>query len=234
MFKQLTLITDGESNLGMPPDVAAQEAYNNGIIVNVIGIIDHHLMSGKAITEIKDIARLGGGISQIVQINKLAETIHMVTKRAIETTVQQVVNVELKKILGIEGVNQLTPEKRIYVTNMMEELGENSPLSVLLLIDTSISMQNKIDHVKRAIDDFLQTILARRGKTYFAVATYPSDNQYINIIFPWDDNLNNLNEWQYSLKFFGLTPTGEALKEAHNYFFREEPVKQGLLNQYVI
>ena len=40
LMKQILLVTDGCSNVGVSPVVAAAQAYAAGITVNVVGIVD--------------------------------------------------------------------------------------------------------------------------------------------------------------------------------------------------
>ena len=39
-MKQIILVTDGCSNVGVSPVSAAAQAYEEGVVVNVIGIVD--------------------------------------------------------------------------------------------------------------------------------------------------------------------------------------------------
>ena len=67
MMRQIILVTDGCSNEGMSPVVAAAHALAEGIVVNVIGVMDNGELGQKGMVEISDIAKAGGGISRIVR-----------------------------------------------------------------------------------------------------------------------------------------------------------------------
>lgn len=99
-MKQILLITDGCSNVGVSPVLAAAEAREEGITVNVVGVIDYGTIGELGSREIEDIARAGGGISQIVGTRQLAHTMQMMTRKTVVQTIQQAVNRELTQILG--------------------------------------------------------------------------------------------------------------------------------------
>ncbi|UUZ91686.1 VWA domain-containing protein [Paenibacillus sp. P25] len=100
MMKQILLITDGRSNVGISPVVAAAHAKAEGIIVHVIGVLDAYELSEYGAEEIHETARAGGGISRLVTPSQLSETVQMITRKTVVQTIQQVVSEELKGILG--------------------------------------------------------------------------------------------------------------------------------------
>src|SRR5699024_12648518 len=66
-LKQILLITDGCSNRGEDPAATAALAYEQGLTVNVIGILDdQHNEDPDGLQEVEEISRSGGGVSQIV------------------------------------------------------------------------------------------------------------------------------------------------------------------------
>ena len=67
MMRQIIFVTDGCSNEGMSPVVAAAHALAEGIVVNVIGVMEQGELGQKGTAEISEIAKAGGGISRIVQ-----------------------------------------------------------------------------------------------------------------------------------------------------------------------
>src|SRR5690625_4767515 len=101
-LKQILLITDGCSNQGEDPSSTAAIAYEQGVTVNVIGILDDRDENSEGLQEVEDIALSGGGVSQLVYKEKLAQTVQMVTKQAMTQTIEGFVNKELKQILGSE------------------------------------------------------------------------------------------------------------------------------------
>ncbi len=67
-LKQILLITDGCSNQGEDPVAMAALAREQGVAVNVVGVLDRFdTQEDRALREVEEIARAGGGISQIVQ-----------------------------------------------------------------------------------------------------------------------------------------------------------------------
>lgn len=60
-MKQILLITDGCSNVGISPVIAAAQAKAEGIVVNVIGLLNEHEIDEMGADEIQEIARAGGG-----------------------------------------------------------------------------------------------------------------------------------------------------------------------------
>ncbi|HEY9576596.1 MAG TPA: VWA domain-containing protein, partial [Pseudobacillus sp.] len=78
-IKQILLLTDGCSNHGEDPVAMAALAREQGITVNVIGIIDDQNTDQRGLQEIDQIALSGGGISQTVYAKQLSHTVQMVT-----------------------------------------------------------------------------------------------------------------------------------------------------------
>ena len=99
-LKQILLITDGCSNQGEDPVEMATLGKDQGIVVNVIGVIGEGESSRGSIQEVEDIALAGGGISQIVKAKQLSQTVQMVTRKAMTQTIKGVINQELQQILG--------------------------------------------------------------------------------------------------------------------------------------
>src|SRR5699024_10638685 len=124
--------------------------------------------------EIEDIASSGGGISQLVYEEALSQTVQTVTKQAMTQTLQGFVNKELQQILGAEQtMEDLDPEKRGEIMEVVEDLGETSDLEVLVLVDTSASMHEKLPTVKEALIDLSISLNARIGKNKFAIYQFP-------------------------------------------------------------
>jgi len=81
-IRQILLITDGCSNQGEDPIAMAALAKEQGITVNVIGVVEQDIIDEKGMTEIEGIALSGGGVSQIVYAQALSQTVQMVTRKA--------------------------------------------------------------------------------------------------------------------------------------------------------
>lgn len=213
-MRQILVVTDGCSNTGISPVAAAALAREQGITVNVIGVIDAGDMGEQGEREIREMARAGGGLSDIVIPAKLAQTVQMLTKKAMTRTIQHVVNAELKQILGDAGLESLAPEKRVQVAGMVDELGEASRLEVVMLVDTSGSMKPKLAAVQQAIRDFSVSLRSRSGESRIAVCTYPGREGHLDVRVPWTDQADQVLSLASGLAMNGLTPTGPAIVEA--------------------
>ncbi|MGV2794672.1 hypothetical protein GNF78_15780, partial [Clostridium perfringens] len=124
-MKQILLITDGCSNVGESPVMAAALARQEGIVVNVIGIVDYGTIGELGSLEIAEIATAGGGMSQLSGTRKLAQPMQMLTRKTVVQTIQHAVNKELKTILGNSSVVDLPPDQRSQVVEVIDELSEN-------------------------------------------------------------------------------------------------------------
>lgn len=175
-LKQILLITDGCSNQGENPAHIASIVAEQGITVNVIGILeDEQSEQPEGLEEVEEIASCGQGVSQIVYREMLAQTVQTVTKQAMNETLQGgVVNKELKQIFGNEKtMEELPPDQRGEVMEVVDELGETCDLEVLVLVDTSASMTNKLPTVQEALIDLSISMNARIGRSRFAVYQFP-------------------------------------------------------------
>ncbi|MFX3624192.1 MAG: VWA domain-containing protein [Ectobacillus sp.] len=217
--KQILLLTDGCSNHGEDPIAMASLAREYGITINVIGILDEDHLDERAQQEIESISAAGGGISQIVYAKQLSQTVQMVTRKAMTQTLQGLINKELQNILGKDkALEDLPPDKRGEVIEVVDELGETVDLQVLILIDTSASMTNKLPTVKEALLDLSLSLNARMGDNEFAAFIFPGKNKEVEKVLDWTPNLRQLTSVFPKLVTRGLTPTGPALKEALAYF----------------
>ncbi|RYM04923.1 VWA domain-containing protein [Sporolactobacillus sp. THM7-7] len=221
-LKQILLITDGCSNQGEDPVAMAALAREQGITVNVIGVLDRFdSEDGRGLKEIESIAASGGGISRIVEKKELAQTVQMVTKQAMTQTIQGVVNRELREILGdTETVEDLSPEKRGQVMEVMDELGETMDLDVCILVDTSASMKMKLPTVREALIDLSMSLAARMGSNRFCLYLFPGKRRIIQRVVAWTPHLENIEQVFTKISSRGITPTGPAIKEATKSFDR--------------
>ena len=234
-FNQITLITDGLSNQGISPIEAARRAYKKNIILNVVGITDNGDFNSKGKQEIEQIAKAGGGLSQIVPVEKIAKTVQMVTRTAINKTIQQVVQFQLKELLCKDDISELQPLERLKVAEMMDNISEHSKLKVLLLVDQSSSMVSKMEKVKEAILDFQLSLKSRTGESSISIVTFPDETDFIKIRIPWTYEINQIESLLYKIKPKGNTPTGPAILAGLSYFGKiDNKVKQGVLDEYII
>ncbi|MGG2025189.1 VWA domain-containing protein [Gottfriedia sp. S16(2024)] len=218
-LKQILLITDGYSNHGEDPLAVSSLAQEYGITVNVIGILDENVQSGDGLKEIEEIARAGGGISQVVYTKQLSQTVQMVTRKAMTQTIQGFVNKELKQILGdSNSMESLPPSKREEVYEVVEEIGETVGLEVIILVDTSASMKEKLETVKESLFDLQISLNSRTGENAYSLFIFPGKQDDVDKLLDWTPKLEKLNTIFPKLTMGGMTPTGPAIREALNYF----------------
>lgn len=215
-LQQILLITDGCSNKGESPAAVAALAHEQGVTVNVIGILeDDQREDHSGLQEVDEIALSGGGISQIVYKESLAQTVQMVTKQAMTHTLQGFVNKELEQILGSkQTLESVDPEKRGEIMEVVEDLGETCNLDVLILIDTSASMRDKLVTVKEALIDLSISLNARIGKNHFCMYSFPGKRKDLQKVFNWSPKLDAVATIFPKLTSGGITPTGPALRGA--------------------
>ncbi|WP_284140754.1 MULTISPECIES: VWA domain-containing protein [unclassified Virgibacillus] len=228
-LKQILLITDGCSNKGEDPAATAALAYEQGIVVNVIGILDDdQTEQPEGLQEVEDIALSGGGVSQLVYKATLSQTVQTVTKQAMTQTLQGFVNLELKQILGSnETMDDLAPEKRGEIMEVVEDLGETCDLEVLVLIDTSASMNDKLPTVKEALIDLSISLNSRIGRNRFCIYSFPGKRKDIEKVYDWSPKLDSVSTVFPKLSSGGITPTGPAIREAM-YQFSKKSLRRSL------
>ncbi|AZU59865.1 vWA domain-containing protein [Neobacillus mesonae] len=230
-IRQILLITDGCSNQGEDPIAMAALAKEQGITVNVIGVMEHDVIDEKGMTEIEGIAASGGGVSQIVYAKQLSQTVQMVTRKAMNQTIQGVVNRELQQILGrSQTMEDLPPEKRGEVMEVVDELGETVDLEVLILVDTSASMKHKLETVKEALLDLSLSLTARTGNNHFSVFVFPGKKNNVEKLLDWTPKLQSLTSIFSQLSTGGITPTGPALRAALSSFDEKRSLRSLLSN----
>jgi Ca-activated chloride channel family protein len=248
MMKQILLITDGCSNVGVSPIVAAANAREEGITVNVVGVVDQGAIGELGAAEIAQIARAGGGMDRIVQSHQLSHTIQMMTRKTVVQTIQHAVNRELRQILHSDAnsIEDLPPEQRSQVVQVMDELTETSELKVALLIDASASMKPKLQAVEEAIRDLMLSLQAREGKSEIAVFHFPgraSDETVMDL--DWTQDLSNVRSMFQRMQMRGATPTGPAIFKVIEFYqydkmkgsdpaLRNRPETDGMLGDYVV
>lgn len=223
-MRQILLITDGCSNVGVNPVVAAAHAKAEGITVNVVGVVERGESISAAEDEIEEIARAGGGMSRLVNTLQLSQTVQMMTRKTVMTTIQQAVNKELKQVFGTESVEALPPEKRGDVVRVIDELGESSPLKVALLIDASASMKPKLAAVEEAIRDLVLSLQSRTGRSEIAVFHFPDSDTGDGCVcdLDWTDNVAGVKSILPKLAMRGTTPTGPAMMQVIDFFRQDD------------
>src|SRR5690625_67838 len=219
-IKQVLLITDGCSNQGEDPIEVSHMIAKKGISINVIGVLeDDQSEDPLGLREVNEIAQAGKGISRIVYADLLSETVQAVTQQAMTQTIQSFVSKELKEIFGKNTDEEdLPPETRGEVHRVIEDLGESAHLQVLILVDTSASMQHKMEAVKDALDDFILSLQARTGQHSYSIYQFPARNQVVKELLPWTSDGKSVAKVFPKLAAGGITPTGAALKQAVRAF----------------
>ncbi|WP_410512973.1 hypothetical protein PaeBR_00270 [Paenibacillus sp. BR2-3] len=248
-MKQILLITDGCSNVGESPIMAAAHALQEGITVNVVGVVDYGTIGELGSREIADIAKAGGGLSRIVGTPQLAQTMQMMTRKTVVQTIQQAVNKEVKKILGEGTLEDLHPVQRSQVVTVVDELTETSPLRIALLIDASASMKPKLAAVEDAIRDLALSLEAREGISEIAVFHFPGRTSSEDAVLDmdWTSDLSGVRSLFSRLRMKGATPTGPAIfKVLEHYRYDtldehqgrrpadDQDEREGMLGGYVV
>jgi len=226
MMKQILLVTDGCSNVGVSPVVAAAHAREEGIVVNVVGVVDRGELGELGAQEIAEIARAGGGMSRIVSTAQLSQTMQMMTRKTVVGTIEQAVGKELKAILGDSSLAVLPPDKRSQVVNVIDDMSERADIRVALLIDTSASMKSKLAAVREALHDLLLSLRARTGESEMAVFHFPGTanaDESVAMDADWTRDLANINKMFYKIDMKGTTPTGPALLRVAQYVAETTP-----------
>lgn len=228
-LRQILLLTDGCSNSGDSPITSAKIAAKAGITVNVIGILaDYQSEVDNGFAEVEKIAAAGGGMSQIVYKEDLSQTVQSVTRQAMTQTLQGFVNKQLSSIFGKEQtLAEIEPEKRGEVMEVVEELGETCKLEVLILVDTSASMGDKLLTVQEALIDLSINLHARIGDNSFAIFQFPARKKVIGLVQEWSPRLDSFQTIFPKLVSGGITPTGPAIRDAMNYFSKRQ-LERGL------
>jgi len=222
-LRQILLITDGCSNSGESPVTSAMRLFKAGIVVNVIGIVNENEANSDSYDEINSIATAGGGVSQIVYEEDLSQTVQAVTVQAMSQTIQGVVNKELTQIFGEQkNIEDIAPDQRGEVVELVEEMGETANLQVLILVDTSASMHSKLPAVKEALLDLSYNLQARSGQNEFAIFQYPHKQSIISPITHWTRELESMSVIFPKLILGGVTPTGPALQKAMQKFSKKQ------------
>lgn len=209
-FKQIILVSDGESNYGMCPVEVSKRAFQNGIQVNTIGIVKNTGVE-KPLVELEEIALNGGGLCQITNLENIATAMSMVTVGSIHNTVENIVNKELMEIMDVD-IKGVHPKIRGKIVEMMDKLQEDIPIECLILLDVSGSMKGKIPVAKRGILELLRFLKERNGSTMIGVITYPGEDSTFEILSQFTSDIDYLESCLNCITTGGVTPTGPALE----------------------
>lgn len=213
VLRQILLVTDGCSNVGSDPVRAAKTGLSRGISTSVIGIIDDGSLGEQGKREAYEIAEAGGGMCRIISVADLSMTMQMVTRQTMQLTLQQVVNEELRNLIG-KKTDELAPDVRTKVATMVDTMAEESELHMALVIDVSASMASKMASVREAVRDMEFGLKARTGRCHLYVFTYPSAYGASTDEHVLQDTSGSIADIIMHIRPAGNTPTGPALLKA--------------------
>lgn len=216
-IRQILVVTDGCSNIGDNPVLAATRAKQQGITVNVIGVVDKGDLGQQGKLEAMSIADAGGGMCRVVHPVDLSATVQMMTHQTMQLTLQQVVNEELLQVMG-KSTEDLPPAERSKVMQVVDKLEEEVTLEVVVAVDTSASMRDKIPTVREAIRDLALSLQARYGESRVAILSFPGANDaVVTAVQPFQSAVD-MEKLEDMLVARGGTPTGPAIDYAINLF----------------
>lgn len=217
-INQVIVVTDGRSNIGGDPIVAAREAARNNIVVSAIGIVDRSDVDESPIQEIQDIAANGGGEWELTYIENLSNTLHMLTQRTVNKTINTVVNKQLKEIIGSE-LDEIEPKNRNKFVDYIENLSDEIHIKCCILMDCSGSMKPKINKARESIIDLMNSLKARKGKSEISVIAFPGKSREMtNLINGFSDDVDFIKNEIYKMDTGGTTPTAPAIYSAIELF----------------
>lgn len=220
-IRQILVITDGCSNIGDDPVVIAGQARKKGIVVNVIGVVDQTDMNHQGREEAMSIADAGGGMCRIVHPVDLSMTAQMMTHQTMQMTLEQVVNQELQSALG-KTTQELPPEDRSRVMKVVDKLEEEVALKLVVAIDMSASMKDKIPTVREAVRDLALSLQVRVGVSRVALLSFPGSGENLTkVVQPFADAVD-MAQMEHSLQARGGTPTGPAILHAMQLILEQD------------
>ena len=225
-IKQIIVVTDGRSNTGISPVEAAKRAYEAGITVSTIGVINLRGSSDeKDIEEVREIAQAGGGLCEYSHIGDLGRTIQNLTHKTAQRTIEQIVSRQLKSIIG-EEIENLEPKSRLKIVDFIEKYGENINLKCVVVLDTSGSMRDKLAIAKKSVVELLESLQGRKGNSSIAVITYPGEAAGMcSITCGFTNEISILRQKLELLSSGGGTPTGPAILKACELMYQYYEVR---------
>ena len=216
----ITVVTDGHSNKGEDPVGAAYSARKTGIIVNVVGILDHGCLGEKGRNEVKQIADAGGGTYQFITTDELTYTVQTLTIHAVRHQAETLVNRDLRRLTG-KGLLNLPPVKRADYIPVLDRLEDETPVNLMLLIDVSGSMSRKKDMLEYSIRDLLISLAGRKGPVRLGIIQFPGRKTEACLLKSPDTNNFFTAAILKTISYGGLTPTGPAINMAAKSLTRD-------------
>ncbi|HYF81907.1 MAG TPA: VWA domain-containing protein [Clostridia bacterium] len=231
-IKQIIVVTDGRSNVGISPIDAAKRAYSAGITLSTIGVINFRGSSDeKDIEEVEEIAKAGGGLCEYSHIEDLSRTIQNLTHRTAQRTIEQIVSRQLKAMMG-EEIENLEPKSRLKIVDFIEKYGENINLKCIVVLDTSGSMREKLSIARRSVVELLESLQGRKGSSSIAVITYPGEDAGMcSIICGFTSDISILRQKLELISSGGGTPTGPAILKACELMYQYYEVNGAVISE---
>lgn len=222
-IKQIIIVTEDESKLGIGSIEAVSKVYELGITVSTIGIINSSIESlEKHVKDVEKLARAGGGLCEFSRAEDLDGTIQKLANKTARRAIEQLVGQQLKVIIG-EEIEDLEPGSRIKIVDFIEKYGENINLKCVLVFDTGESMRGKLDILKRSAIKLCESFKGRKGSSSIAVITYPGENDDMcSIICDFTNDISLLRQKLDSICSGSNTSVGPAILKAcglvHQYY----------------
>lgn len=236
-LKQIIIITDGKSNRGISPIESAKIAASMGITVSTIGILDRLSETELEFEEIKNIAAAGNGMYDLSYIENLGHTLHMLTQKTVNKTIGQVVNTQLKELIG-EDITSIEPSRRSGYIDFIESFSNEVNLKMCILLDCSSSMKNKLKQALESLDNLVISLDSRKGQTQVAVVGFPGKyRDETTILSGFDDPVGSISSKVKDIRVNGVTPTGPAIEFAikHINGEKDSPVSnEGLFTENIV
>ncbi len=221
-LREIVVITDGKSNIGEKPAKASGLAHSKGIIVNTIGIMDSQ-EGEEPFLELDSIARVGGGICDIVPLTRLDYSVQMVTRQSVQMTIEKAVSRQLEKITGY-CLEEMEPASRARILEYIQKVGDEVTLKCVVLLDCSGSMRNKIKTAIDSIQELLISLKARKGKSSLGIVAFPGGgSRETRVVSGLTDNFEILSSRLKDIRVGGATPTYGGIMRASEMFNEEDP-----------
>lgn len=213
VLKQIILITDGHSNKGGCPILAARKARGMGIVTNGIGVLDAGQLGERGRAEIKKIVSAGGGICRFVLAEEIMYTIHTMSVQVARKEIELSINQQLSKVGGT-NLSNLPLKIRNRIISYMTRMEDEMELHIGLLIDTSGSMLAKRSLLEKGLGDLINTFSLRSGIIKLTIVQFPGRSENPSIIKSQQTDNSVTFDVLRNMEYGGLTPTGPAIDMA--------------------
>lgn len=187
IIKQIILVTGEKSNVEGDSAKVAVKAYQSGIIVNTIRIIDKkHTGAGaekrarnfkdtgnaeNASDKIRHIAKAGGGSYERIYVDELFQAMRNLIHKIVNKTLKNVVNEQLKEMIG-EDIDSMEPESRKKMLNYIDKFSDYAEIRCCILLDRSKSMADRIHIARHSISDLMHSFNDRKGRADIRVVVF--------------------------------------------------------------